>query len=474
MSNINIKQNSIFNILKILSTAVFPLVTFPYVTRVLGVENVGRINFGESLISYINLLASLGISSYAIRECAKVKDNKNALSKIGSELFSINLLATIFAYIILFSILFFSTSIVEYRKLLMIQSLSVLLLTLGADWLNTAMEDLRYVSVRTFFFQIIAIVLMFIFVRKPEDYYRYAVIMLVSSSLGNLVNIFYRAKYCNLHFTFHIELKKHFLPICFMFSSLISQIIYTNSDIIMIKFFHDENHVGIYSVSVKIYNIVNMFVASINIVILPKLSGFFKEKNYSEANKILRFGLNFIVVLGLPCIVALNLLASRIIELIAGKDFISGSLSLHTLTIALAFSFVGGFFGSGVLIASGKEKIGLISSAVGAVSNLTLNFIFIPKYGITAAAATTAVSEFFAMCIVLAYMDKNVHINSIYELFIKPIIACIVMATTILVISQFIQKNNLTTSVLIVCGMFSYLFTLLITKEKFLITFLKK
>lgn len=152
MGNENVKKNTVYSIIKSCSSLLFPLVTFPYISRILLTDNVGKVNFGNSIISYFSLIASLGVTTYAIRECAKVKHNEKELEKVASQIISINICTTIISYIGLFILLLFAKPLASYRQLIIIQSTVILFTTLGADWLNTAMEDFKYITLRTVFF----------------------------------------------------------------------------------------------------------------------------------------------------------------------------------------------------------------------------------------------------------------------------------------------------------------------------------
>ena len=258
----NIKNNSIFNFIKTFSQFIFPLITFPYISRVLGAESIGKYNFSNSVVSYVSMIATLGISSYAVRECSKVKQNRTEYEKTASEIFSINIITTVIAYIILFLLLSFSESLHSYNKLIIILSTTIIFNTFGAEWINNVHEDFKFITIRSISFQILAFVLMLLFVRNQSDYINYAWISLLSTSGANLINVFYRRKYGKIRFTFNINLKVHFKPIVYLFAIYISQQIYVNSDITILGLYKGDTAVGIYSTSVKIYNIVNAMICS--------------------------------------------------------------------------------------------------------------------------------------------------------------------------------------------------------------------
>ena len=227
-------KNTILNMVKTLSALLFPLITIPYVTRVLGVDNYGKINFGTSIINYFTLIAALGLTTYAIRECSRVRDDKAKLSQLASELFSINMVTTVISYALLAVLLIFFPRFHDYRQLIIIQSTVVLMTTVGCDWLNSAMEDFQYISLRTIGFQVVSLILLFIFVRKSDHYLRYAVISAVSAGGANLLNIRYRRRYCRVAFTTQIPWKRHIVPILLLFVMSLAQTVFTSADMTML------------------------------------------------------------------------------------------------------------------------------------------------------------------------------------------------------------------------------------------------
>ena len=397
MAKNSVNGNTVYNTIKSIFGVIYPLITFPYISRILLTDNVGKISFGSSIVSYVSLIASLGVPIYAVRECSKVGDDRNTLSKTASQILSINIMSTLIAYLAMAVVLIFAKPLENYRLLICIQSTMVLFTTLGADWLNTAMEDFKFIAIRTMSIQIISLLLMFIFIHKPEDYIKYAIISVVASSGANIVNIFYRRKFCKTRFTWHMDIKRHLPKIMLLFSLILSQIIYVNSDMTILGLLKGDHEVGLYSTSVKIYQIVNTTIASIAWVVIPKLSYYFAQKNYAEINKLLKYSLNFIIVFGIPSICGLEIIAPQLVVTIAGYAYADAALSLRILGFAMLCSFFAGWVGNMTRLPAGKEGISLKISSVSAMINIVLNFILIPRWGLNAAAFTTFVSELFGL-----------------------------------------------------------------------------
>lgn len=466
MSN-SVNKNAIFNTIKTIFGIVYPLITFPYISRVLMAANVGKINFSSSIVSYFALVASLGISTYAIRECSKVRDNREELEKTASQILSINLISTFIAYFVLIITLIVARSLDNYKTLICIQSATILFTTLGADWINSAMEDFKFIAVRTVGMQIASLVLMFIFIHKPEDYIAYAIISVVASSGANIINIYYRRKFCKTRFTFKIDWKKHMPPIMLLFSMIFAQTIYCNSDMTMLGLIKNDFEVGLYSTSVKIYNLVNQVVASIAWVVMPQLSAGFAKDDYKRVNELLRYALSFILTLGLPCLVGLNVITKPILGTIGGEEYLGADISLHILTFSLACSFIGGWISNMMLIPAGKEFVCLKSGIISAIVNVVLNIFIIPVWGLNGAAFTTFIAELVSIFVVVRYIDKNIRIENVLELIKAPIIGAILIAVIGSIVSHILTSYILITLLTVSIGIGVYMVVLFVFKNEF-------
>ena len=181
MKEESLKANSIFNALRTLMSVLFPLITFPYASRVLGPAGIGKVNFSSSIVSYFLMIAMLEIPNYGIREAGKYKNDKEQLSKFVKEVLSINLISSAIAYLVLFAAIFFIPNLFEYRVLIIVSSVSILFSVIGLDRLFYALEELKSVAIRSFVFQIVSLVLLFSFVKSKDDTIKYALIAVISS-----------------------------------------------------------------------------------------------------------------------------------------------------------------------------------------------------------------------------------------------------------------------------------------------------
>lgn len=473
MNKNNVKVNAILNVIKTCSTIFFPLITYPYLLRVLKPENIGKVNFSNSFVSYFSLIAGLGISTYAIRECSKVRNNPQRLNNLSSQIFSINILSTIIAYLLLFLSIIFFHQLDNYRVLILIYSTSIIFTTLGADWINTAMEDFFYITIRTILFQIIYIVLIFVFIKDSGDYIKYSIISIISVSGANVVNIFYRRKYCRIILTLRIDWKQHFSSIILMFVMILSQTIFSTADVTMLGLMKDDYSVGIYSTAVKIERLISQLIASILFVLLPKLSNLFSSNDYEKINATLRRILGIIILLGLPCYVGASILSDEIIKIIGGSEYVESPMVMRILLLGFLFSLIGGsFLGNIVLLPSGNEKKYMVVCCITAVFNIVGNYIFIPWFGVYAAACTTAASSLLIMVLLLFTVDKRIKINKKVKLFLSPILGSICIFFICILIKSLFQSVILSTLLCMLVSVIVYFLVLYLFKNEFILEIL--
>lgn len=464
------KLNVVLNVVKTISSIVFPLITFPYVSRILQPTNIGKYNFGSSYVSYFTLIAGLGVTTYAIRECAKVRDDRNKLNEISSQIFSINIFSTTISYILLFLSLVLFKNLSIYKNLIIIQSIVIVFTTLGADWINTAMEDFFYITVRTISFQFISLVLMLIFVRRPGDYIKYAIITVISSSGANLLNMFYRRKFCNMKFTFKIDWKRHLPPIMFLFVMSLSQTIFSSADVTMIGLFKNDYQVGLYSTATKMNQLVNQIVSSILWVFLPELSIYFGRKDYTSINRTLSKILCFSMIIGYPAMVGIMCLAKNIILIIGGKSYLGAINILRILMISFGFSIVGGsFLGNCILLPSGREKKFMEICLISALINVITNAIFIPKFGAIAAAVTTTFSSFIVLVLTFRNRDKKIKFSNIKKTIISVAVGCALIVLTCNIVLHFISNFIVSTIVAIILSVILYIAVLHLFKNEMML-----
>ncbi|MEO5287214.1 flippase [Limosilactobacillus allomucosae] len=473
----SVRKNAVLNTAKQLCQILFPIVTIPYVTRILGAQNYGKINFSNSIVNYFVLLASLGINSYAIREGAILRENETQFKEFSNEVFSINVLSTVIAYVLLL-LLLLVPQLIRYRKLIVIQSLTIILTTIGADWINSVYEDYLYISVRYIIFQLISLLLLFSFVHEKNDYLIYAFIMVIATAGGNVLNVFYIRKYTKLKFTFHIDWKKHLLPILILFGNQIAITIYVNSDITMLGFLSNERSVGWYSLASKIYTVLQQMLNAILIVAVPRLSYYLGENNFRKFNKLILNLRQALLVLIVPLMIFIFSFSDIIMDIVGGKQYIEGNMALRILAITIPVSLLAALYTNCILLPHKLEQKILLITSIAAIINILLNIWLIPYGGATGAAITTLISEMivagWSYRISLKIVGPKMHMKNYKEYFslimggLTVAITCYVLRKVLKIEPIFLITVSLIMSVIV------YVVVLLLTKNPILYSEIRK
>lgn len=393
MNNKSMAKNAALNTIKTIMAMVFPLITFPYASRVLQVDNIGKVNYSASIISYFSLLAGLGIKTYAVREGARIREDKQALEKFTNQMFTVNVISTVISYFLLAVLVYFSPNLSSYKTLIAIQSINIIGTTIGIEWLYTIVEDYYYITMRSIFVQFVSMLLLFALVHSKEDYIIYAGISVFATTASYIFNFVHAKKIVRVRLTKHIDVAKHLKPIMIIFAMSIATTIYVNSDTTMLGILGGDYYVGVYSTSTKMYSILKNVMSASILVALPRLSHCLatenKERFQFEAGKIL----NSFIVLLLPTVVGTFMLSKDIILILAGDSFLEASTSLQILCVSLVFSIFAIYMTNVILLPAQKEKDIMYATIVSAVVNVILNFVFIPWLKHNGAAITTTISE---------------------------------------------------------------------------------
>lgn len=389
--------NAFLNGLRSALNLFFPLITFPYISRVLSVSGIGIYNFSNTYVGYFTLIAGLGITNYAVREGAKYREDQNKIDEFVSQIFSLNMVATIIAYLSLFASLLFFKNLRNYISCILIFSLQIIFTTLGTEWVYTIYEDYVYITIRSIIFKVISIILLFLLVRKPEDYLIYAAITVFSVVGSNLLNFIHARSFLHIRLTTKTNWKYHLKPILVIFASVVAVTIYVSSDTTILGLLKNDYAVGIYSTSVKIYSMTQGILTALLTVTIPRLAFLWGQKRISEYNQVLSKLIDSLGILVLPVAIGLMMLSREIILIIASKKYLPSVNSLRIISWAVIFSVFAWIFSYCVLIPVKREKLVLRNTIVTAIENIILNFIFIPFMSYDGTALSTVIAEFTVM-----------------------------------------------------------------------------
>ncbi|WP_017210830.1 flippase [Clostridium beijerinckii] len=456
----SIKANAILNIIYTIVNMLFPIITFPYVSRILLADGMGKVSFFTSISNYAVMMASLGISTYGIREVAKVRDDRKELSKVATELLIINTVLTI----AVLCVLAISVNFIEKFKvepvLFIINAIIIITAPMGLNWLYSGLEQYAYITKRTIAFKTISLVLVFILVREQNDYPIYVGITAFSTIGAYICNFVYSRKFVEFHLYKDIVFKRHYRPMLLLFASILAVSVYTNLDTIMLGFIRGDTEVGLYTAAVKVKWLLLTAVNAISAVLLPRLSFYLSQSNVKEYNRILKKSVSIIFVISIPMSLYFIAEAQDSILLLGGSNYLDAIPCMQIVMPILLISGFSNITGNQVLIPYGKDSAFMTAVVTGAVMNVVFNVILMPKFGCTGAAIATLLAEVTQMCIQFFYSKEHIIKNIRLKTLLKVVIAASVAFVVMRLFRGYININafvNLVITAMLYFGIYGVL-----------------
>ena len=392
-SNPSIKLNMLMNVLLTLSSILIPVITLPYVTRVLGAEGVGRVYFASSVVAGFAMFAELGIPVYGIRACARVRDDRRELSRTVREIMMINLISCVIVYTVFAVMICTVPRFTEDRLLLTIMSSTMILNCIGAEWLYKAVEKYTYITVRSLTFKFIALIAMFVMVRDESDYVIYGAITIFAVSASNIINLCSIHRYADLRPTGRHDLARHLPGMLMLFALAAATTIYTNLDLAILDFMKGDAEAGLYGVAVKIKLVIVSMVTSVSAVLLPRNSFYYEKNRKDEFYGLISRTMGAVLTVSLPVLIYFIIFARESISVLAGDGFSGAVAPMMIIMPSVAFIGVSNIIGIQMLVPAGREKTVVTAAMIGAAVDLILNLILIPGYASSGAAAATLAAE---------------------------------------------------------------------------------
>ena len=479
MKTKTVKLNFILNFLRMTIGSLFIVLTTPYITRILGPESLGKVEYVNSIITYFTFFSILGVPNYGLREVARLRDDKEKLSKLIIELSIIIFLITTITYSILIFFIFYGKVLIQLKEIAFILSANLIFINIGYEWFYKGIEDQLYITKRFLFIRAISFILLFIIIKGKNDYLGYAFIIVLIESGSNILNFINLKKYITLKKINlkELEIIKHLKPIFIIFFATIATKVYSELDSVMIGNI-SKRAVGIYTTPNKLIKLILTAVTALGSILLPRISNCLEKKDYNKANMYINYSLNYIFFISLPISVFLFLLADNIIYVFAGSQFYDSVIVMKILSIIPILIGVSYFLGFQLLYPLNLERYYTYSTVLAAIINFIFNYFMIPKYLEKGAAIGTVMAEAIAMGMLILLSRKYLKkINFFSFQRMKYFLASIVMGLIIILIKKIQLKIMDELLLSIFGGGFIYFLSLFLMKESYLIEtwkFIKK
>lgn len=443
----SLKKNIVYSSLLTVAGYVFPLMTFPYVTRVLGVENLGICNFVNSAIEYFCVFSLLGVNTIGIREIAKVKGDKDKVSRVFSSILCLNLITTIISIFVLFLLINVVPKFNEYREMMYIGAGKILFNSLLIEWLYKGFEDFEYITKRSIFVRCLFVISIFLLVRTPDDYKLYFLLTVMGFVVNASINLVYSRHYVRFSFK-NLLFKPYIVPLVTLGAHRILTSMYISFNVTFLGISSGEIEVGYYTTAIKLYAVIISLFSAFTGVMLPRMSSILASDNVSEFKRLTNKSIDALLAFSIPLIVITEMYAPQIIRVIAGEGYEGAIFPMRLIMPLMLLIGYEQIIISQMLVPMKKDRAILINSFAGASVALILNFIIVPLMASVGSAIVWIASEFAVAISAQYFINKYIG----YKVPIKKISYRIISTIPIIVICYMMTLCISNSYVLMILG----------------------
>lgn len=427
----DIRKNVVYNTMYQMLILIIPLITLPYISRILGADGIGIYSYTYSIVNYFMIIALLGMNKYGNRTIAKIRDDKNKVSKEFCSLYLFQLICCFLVIIIyIFYLIVFDN---QYKTIAIIQSLYLISTALDINWFFFGMEKFKLTVTRNTIIKILSLVLIFIFVKTKSDIWKYALILSGSALISNALLFPFLRRYVNFQKVSIRDVLKHLKPSLILFLPVIAVSVYTIMDKIMLGWLSNVIEVGYYENAEKIIKAPLAVITAFGTVMMPRISNLISNNKEKQSIDLIEKTIKFIMFLSFPVLFGIIAVSKDFSLWFFGVDFEKTGILMSLLAINIVIFAWGNVIRTQYLIPKEKDKEYVVSGILGAVVNFILNLILIPKLSSVGASIGTISAEFvvtfYQTYVVRKELPIKKYLYNIISFFFKAIImfACIIL-----------------------------------------------
>ena len=414
----SIKRNFIYNSVLTVSGYVFTLLTYPYVSRVLGLSNIGIVNFVDGLINYFILFAMMGTTTLGIREIAINKSDKDKLSKAFSGILLLNGITTLLAAIVLLISMHTVPQLIPHKNILYIGVCKLIFNLFLTEWLFTGMENFAYITKRSIAIKLFYMVSVFLFIQKPSDYQLYYLLCVLTVMINGIVNIIYSHKY--VMFTLKgIHIKPYLNTFFSVGLYIIISSMYTSFNVAWLGMTVGTDEVGYYTTATKFHAIILALLSAFQNVMFPRVTSLLSEGKMTEYREKLKISVDSLLAFCIPTIIISIIFGPDILHFLVGDGFEGSYLPFRIIMPLILIIGYEQIICIQVLLAMKQERKLLYNSCLGAFVGLLLNFIIVKHLGAVGSSLVWLSSEFAVMVGAQYLVFKTAHFSFPWKMFFK-------------------------------------------------------
>ena len=440
LANKSITKNYIYNMVYQVLTLVLPLVTTPYLSRVLGAEGIGIYGYTYSIVTYFVLFGSLGVALYGQREIAYAGENKEKRKKIFIEVSIFRFITIAIATLIYYFLFMKNNSYQIYYRILLFELLAA---AFDISWFFQGMEEFKKTVIRNVLVRICSVALVFLLVKTREDLTKFVLIYSLADFIGNLSLWLYLPKYTKGVKVENIEVWKHVIPILLLFVPQIANQIYKILDTTMIgKLVVDKTETGYYEQSQKVIRLLLTIVTSLGVVMVPRMASTFASGDKEKVNEYMKMSFKFVFFLSFPLMFGIISVTKAFVPIFFGNGYEKVVVLINIMSPILVLMGIANVVGTQYLLPTKRQKEYTISVTIGVIVNFFLNYFLIKKYESIGAAIATVLSQLVVDLIQLQYIKDEIDIKGLLVLARKYLLSGIVMFLLCFIVGKFAERLN--------------------------------
>lgn len=466
MARKSITKNYIYNLIYQIMVLILPLITTPYISRVLGAENIGIYSYTLSISAYFILFGSLGIALYGQREIAYNQENKKKYSKILYEIVILRFITMVISMAIFYFVFVNGKQYQMYYKILLLELLAN---SLDISWFFQGLEEFKKTILRNIVVKLISIICIFVFVKTSYDLKKYFMIYVLSILIGNLSLWAYLPKYIEKINYKTLNIFKHIKPTIGLFIPQIAIQVYTVLDKTMIgAIISNKAEVGFYEQSQKIIKILLTVVTALGTVMVPRMANVYIKKEKGQMTNYMKKSFCFMYLLAFPIIFGMISISDEFVPIFFGPGYDRVSMLMKIISPIILMIGMSNVIGTQYLLPTKRQREYTISVVLGAIINFVMNFILIGRYGAVGASIGTVIAETMVTVVQMYYIRNDFNIKKIVNAAKKYFIASICMFVYCCIIGYIVKSGIQSLVIKILGGMIVYFVMLFILKDDFI------
>ena len=465
-------KNYMYNLIYQILILILPLVTTPYLSRVLGAEGVGIYSYTYAIVTYFVLFGSLGIALYGQREIAYFQDNVKARKRVFFELVIVRFI-TLFIAVLIYALVFMRGK--QYQTYYSILLIELLAAGFDISWFFQGIEEFKKTVIRNVLVRVISVTLVFVIVKTTNDLWKYILIYSLADFLGNLLLWVYLPKYLKGGKIGKIELKRHIVPLLMLFIPQVTNKIYNLLDTTMLgSIVSNKQETGYYEQSQKVIRLLLTIVTSLGVVMVPRMANTFATGDRKKINSYIKKSFNFVFIISFPMMFGIASISKAFVPIFFGKGYDKAAILIMIFSPMLILMGIENVIGTQYLLPTKRQKEYTISVVSGILVNLILNFIFINLWNSIGASIATIISQLVVDIVQIYYVRNNIKWKPLIRLAVRYLVASSIMFGVCQLVKLISDTGILSVMLQCIVGFSVYIGMLILFRDKFLNTIIDK